>query len=75
MALENSIIRSVQQVAIVVHDIDAALREYTDRLGIGPWWVKVYAPPELRTLRLYFPLCLQIVNARHQKIAAVKSRR
>ena len=52
MALENSIIRSVQQVAIVVHDLDAALPEYTERLGIGPWWVKVYAPPELENMRI-----------------------
>lgn len=52
MALENSIIAGVQQVALVVRDIDAALREYTTRLGIGPWWVKVYAPPELRNMRV-----------------------
>ena len=52
MTLANSIISSVQQVALVVNDIDATLHEYTTRLGIGPWWVKVYAPPELTDMRV-----------------------
>ncbi|MCP5149123.1 MAG: VOC family protein [Ectothiorhodospiraceae bacterium] len=52
MALASSIITGVQQVALVVRDLDAALVQYTERLGIGPWWVKVYAPPELTNMRV-----------------------
>ena len=52
MTLENSFISGVQQVALVVYDIDAAIDEYSNRLGIGPWWVKVYAPPEMTNMRL-----------------------
>ena len=36
MALASSIITGVQQVALVVRDLDAALVQYTERLGIGP---------------------------------------
>lgn len=52
MTLDNSFISGVQQVALVVSDIDLALRQYTERLGIGPWWVKVYQPPELTNMRI-----------------------
>ena len=52
MTLHNSIVSGVAQVALVVNDIDTALAQYTERLGIGPWWVKVYAPPELTNMRI-----------------------
>lgn len=52
MTLDNSIVSGVQQVALVVHDIDADIEEYANRLGIGPWWVKVYAAPELTNMRI-----------------------
>ena len=50
--LENSFITGVQQVAIVVKDIDKALEEYSDRLGVGPWWVTFYSPPRLTDMRI-----------------------
>ena len=52
MVLENSFITEVQQVAIVVKDIDSALDEYSNRLGIGPWWVSFYGPPRLTDMRI-----------------------
>ena len=52
MVLENSFITEVQQVAIVVKDIDSALDEYSNRLGIGPWWVCFYGPPRLTDMRI-----------------------
>src|SRR5690348_8115624 len=37
-----------KQVAIVVRDLDAAVREYAKRLRIGPWTAYTLAPPRLR---------------------------
>lgn len=37
-----------RQVAIVVRDLDAAVREYAKLLGIGPWTAYTLAPPRLR---------------------------
>jgi catechol 2,3-dioxygenase-like lactoylglutathione lyase family enzyme len=37
----------IAQVAYVVPDIDAAMREYTRHLGVGPWFVRgPFTPPE-----------------------------
>lgn len=52
MALENELISDVQQVALVVHDLDRTMAEYTERLGIGPWWVTLYGPPRLTEMRI-----------------------
>lgn len=52
MALENAFISGVQQVALVVRDIDKTLEEYTNRLGIGPWWVSLYGPPKMTDMRI-----------------------
>lgn len=52
MTLGNAIISDVRQVALVVRDIDKALEEYVNRLGIGPWWVRLYAPPQLTDMRI-----------------------
>lgn len=45
--LPNSFIDETIQVCVVTRDLDKAVREYADRLGIGPWWVQDYAPPDL----------------------------
>ena len=37
---------------MVVRDLDEALEEYSNRLGIGPWWVTLYAPPRLTDMRI-----------------------
>ena len=52
MAQQSSFITGVQQVALVVRDIDKALEEYTNRFGIGPWWVTLYGPPRLTDMRI-----------------------
>ena len=52
MALDNGIISDVQQVALVVRDLDKTMAEYTERLGIGPWWVTLYGPPRLTEMRI-----------------------
>jgi methylmalonyl-CoA/ethylmalonyl-CoA epimerase len=35
---------SIDQVAVVVHDLDVAIRRYVDDLHIGPWEVYTYGP-------------------------------
>ena len=45
--LPNSIIGQTRQICIVTRDLDACIRNYADRMGIGPWWVQEYAPPVL----------------------------
>lgn len=37
-------IGSIDQVAVVVRDIDAAMRRYVDEMNIGPWEVFTYGP-------------------------------
>lgn len=41
---------AVNQVAVVVRDIDAAMRHYVEDLGIGPWNVYTYGPERLHTM-------------------------
>jgi methylmalonyl-CoA/ethylmalonyl-CoA epimerase len=38
---------TITQIAVVVADIDKALRSYTENLGWGPWKVFDYKPPLL----------------------------
>ena len=47
MMAAEPIFNRVDQVAVVVRDLDAAVAEYTRCLGVGPWWVGTYAPPKL----------------------------
>jgi hypothetical protein len=49
--LPNSIIGETRQICIVTRDLDACVRNYADRMGIGPWWIHEYAPPELHDQR------------------------
>jgi methylmalonyl-CoA/ethylmalonyl-CoA epimerase len=50
--MENPLISRIQQVALVVHDLDKTIAEYTEKLGIGPWWVCLYGPPRLTDMRI-----------------------
>lgn len=43
--------RPPQQIGLLVHDIHAAVRRYTDVLGIGPWVGYTYGPDTLTELR------------------------
>jgi len=47
LALPNDLIPETRQICIVTRDLDAMVRRYADQLGIGPWWVNEYTPPEL----------------------------
>lgn len=40
----------VNQVALVVRDLDAAMRRYWEMLGVGPWKVYTYGPPLVRDM-------------------------
>jgi hypothetical protein len=40
--------RKLIQIAIVVRDIDKAMKNYYEKLGVGPWDVYTFAPPVLR---------------------------
>jgi methylmalonyl-CoA/ethylmalonyl-CoA epimerase len=37
-------IGSIDQVAVVVRDLDAAMERYTNEFGIGPWSVYTFSP-------------------------------
>ena len=44
-------VRNISQVAFVVRDLDARMREFV-RLGVGPWKVYTYAAPRLSEMKL-----------------------
>jgi catechol 2,3-dioxygenase-like lactoylglutathione lyase family enzyme len=43
-------IGSIDQVAVVVRDLDAAMERYATQLGIGPWDVYTYGPHRMHTM-------------------------
>jgi len=43
-------ITKINQVAMVVRDLDAAVRDYWDRLKIGPWAIMTFEPPHVRDM-------------------------
>jgi catechol 2,3-dioxygenase-like lactoylglutathione lyase family enzyme len=43
-------LQRVDQVALVVRDLDAAVREYWERLGVGPWSIVTFGPDTVREL-------------------------
>ena len=50
--LPNSLFPQTQQVCVVTRDLDACIRGFADRLGIGPWWVNRYEAPLLANAKL-----------------------
>ena len=46
--LPNGFVGETRQIYIVTRDLDACVRAYADRMGIGPWWIHEYAAPDLR---------------------------
>ncbi len=42
--MADSLIESVDQVAVVVRDLDRAMERYTNEFGIGPWSVYTFSP-------------------------------
>ena len=49
--MQNSLITGVYQGALVVRDVEATMKWYTDQLGIGPWRVALLEPPRLTDMR------------------------
>ena len=43
-------VKHVDQVALVVRDLDQAMRRYWELLGVGPWRVYTYGPPLVRDM-------------------------
>jgi len=43
----------ITQVCVVVNDLDATVKAYTDILGWGPWSIYDYVPPRLHHSRLH----------------------
>jgi methylmalonyl-CoA/ethylmalonyl-CoA epimerase len=43
-------IKSVDQVAVVVRDLDEAMRRYSEELGIAPWSVYTFTPEWIRDM-------------------------
>jgi hypothetical protein len=41
---------SVDQVAVVVRDLDVAMRHYHEKIGIGPWRVYTFGPDRVRDM-------------------------
>src|SRR3712207_6292379 len=50
MAANASGIRSIDQVAVVVRDLDQALERYTNEFGFGPWAVYTFSPDWIRDM-------------------------
>ena len=40
----------INQVAMVVRDLDATVRDYWERLKIGPWAIMTFEPPDVRDM-------------------------
>ncbi|MBJ26833.1 MAG: hypothetical protein CL567_04140 [Alphaproteobacteria bacterium] len=47
LILENSFIGATRQICVVTPDFDRTVRSFVDTLGIGPWWINEYRPPEI----------------------------
>ena len=50
MSPSSTGIESIDQVAVVVRDLDAAMERYAAQLGIGPWDVYTYGPHRMHTM-------------------------
>jgi catechol 2,3-dioxygenase-like lactoylglutathione lyase family enzyme len=48
---ESPLLTPIKQVAIVVHDLEDAVRRFSGRLGIGPWTAYRLEPPVLKDMR------------------------
>ncbi len=43
-------VAQINQIALVVRDLDAAMRQYWELLRVGPWRVYTYGPPLVREM-------------------------
>lgn len=42
--MAQSMLRSVDQIAVVVRDLDASMKRYVEEFGIGPWQIYTFGP-------------------------------
>jgi hypothetical protein len=52
-SLPNHLFDGISQVVISTGDVDTAVRDCADRLGIGPWCVGDTTPPGIREMTYY----------------------
>jgi len=50
-AADEPVFQGIMQISWIVPDLQAAMREYTERLGIGPWFVSEHFSPEVNLYR------------------------
>lgn len=50
--LPNSFLDQTIQICVVTRDIKRALKEYVERMGIGPWWCQDFEPPLLKDTKV-----------------------
>lgn len=50
--LPSALLDDPIQICVVTEDLDAMVRCYADLFGIGPWWIKDHAAPEMCNMRL-----------------------
>jgi methylmalonyl-CoA/ethylmalonyl-CoA epimerase len=48
--MAESLFKSVDQVAVVVRDLDAAMKRYVEEFGIGPWSVYTFSPDWIKRM-------------------------
>jgi hypothetical protein len=46
------LVTGIEQVAVVVHDLEATVKAYVETAGIGPWAIYDYEPPVLTNTRI-----------------------
>jgi methylmalonyl-CoA/ethylmalonyl-CoA epimerase len=50
-------ITGIVQIALVVEDLDATVREWHDRFGVGPWHFYTYGPPLVKRMTRHGAPC------------------
>ena len=50
-------IEGIVQIALVVEDLEAAVREWHDRFGVGPWHFYTYGPPLVKRMTRHGEPC------------------
>ena len=48
---DEPLFEGIMQISWIVPDLQAAMRDYTERLGIGPWFVSEHFTPEVNLYR------------------------
>src|SRR3972149_850208 len=49
----QALLTTIDHLSIIVRDLEATLREYVERGGLGPWAIYTYAPPDLQNMKVH----------------------